>query len=111
MSCRKKKPGLTTADEPDVVDEPARSDGAVVTVASLRAATLPNKYRTFHEIRDSQGACFTSCSLDAGTGDVNIEKAVFFTVNCDGVSHSRAFVLGKLAAEAAVVTMRDAETV
>lgn len=92
-------------DEPDV-DKPATSDGATVTGASLKGAALPNKYWTFHEMRDAQGACFTSCSLDAGTGDVTVEKAVFFTVTSDNVSHARTFVLGKLAAEAAVVTMR-----
>lgn len=50
-------------------------------------------------------------SLDAGTGDVTVEEAVFLTVNSDGVTHSRTFVLRKLAAEAAVVTMRDVEAV
>ncbi|KAL3179143.1 hypothetical protein MRX96_038244 [Rhipicephalus microplus] len=95
----------------DVLNEPTANDDALATIAALRDVKLPNRYWTFHELREVDGACFTSCSLNASTGEVKVEKAVFFTVNADGGIHSRTFVQWKSVAEAAVFTMLDAETV
>lgn len=118
----RKRRRLSTTDEPavrnrspssvsDVLNEPTANDDALATIAALRDVKLPNRYWTFHELREVDGACFTSCSLNASTGEVKVEKAVFFTVNADGGIHSRTFVQGKSVAEAAVFTMLDAEAV
>ncbi|KAH6921317.1 hypothetical protein HPB50_027704 [Hyalomma asiaticum] len=117
-----KRRRLSTADEPDVrewspssgsgvLNERQTNDDPLAAIATLRDVKLPNRYWTFHELQNVDGACFTSCSLNASTGEVKVEKAVFFTVNSDGGIHSRTFVQGKSVAEAAVVTMLDAEAV
>ncbi|KAH6944554.1 hypothetical protein HPB50_003869 [Hyalomma asiaticum] len=121
-----KRRRLSTADEPDVrewspssgsgvLNERTTNDDPLAAIATLRDVKLPNRYWTFHELKNVDGACFTSCSLNASMGEVKVEKAVFFTVNSDGGPdggiHSITFVQGKSVAEAAVVTMLDAKAV
>ncbi|KAL3220057.1 hypothetical protein MRX96_050466 [Rhipicephalus microplus] len=98
----RKRRWLSTTDEPavryrspssvsGVLNEPTANDDALATIAALRDVKLPNRYWTFHELREVDGACFTSCSLNASTGEVKVEKAVFFTVNADGGIHLENF--------------------
>lgn len=106
----RKKQRLTNIDEQVVGDEPSNSNDthALLSVADLKQLKPPNNYWTLHELRDDEGVCFTSCSLNSVTGEVNVEKAVFFTVDSASGATSRTFVLGKLVAHAAVPTMNTA---
>ncbi|KAH8024413.1 hypothetical protein HPB51_022918 [Rhipicephalus microplus] len=103
----RKKQRLTNTDEQDVADEPSTNNDthAPLTVADLKQFKLPNNYWTLHELCEDEGVCFTSCSLTSITGEVHVEKAVFFTVDSASGANSRTFVLDKLVAHAAVSTI------
>ncbi|KAH7980149.1 hypothetical protein HPB49_013446 [Dermacentor silvarum] len=79
---------LSPTDEPGVLDEsptyesgvlnePVMNDDALTTIAPLREMILPNKCLIYQELREANGACFASCLLNAATGEVKVEKAVF----------------------------------
>lgn len=78
-----------------------------------REATQPNKYWTFQELREANGACviyvlLTECCHRRSKSR---KSHVFFTARYDSVLELKTFVQGILVAEAAVFTMQDAETV
>ncbi|XP_042145699.1 uncharacterized protein LOC121835512 [Ixodes scapularis] len=108
-----KKSRPSTADGPEFVDHPdGTSRPPVVTpLATLKGIIPPNRHWVLHQLDDTEGVCFTSCSLNSLTGEVKVEKAVFFTVDSAGVFYSKAFVLGKLVAGSAMSNMQDAANV
>lgn len=99
------------AGEADIAGrcEPVEAD-AVVTIDTLKQVTLPSKRWTLHEMYDSEGVCFTLCALNSVTGEVKVEKAVFFTAGSIGGFRSKTFLQGKLAAESSLVRRQDATT-
>lgn len=110
---RKKARGQLAETTED--DEPtgATVDNEVcvaATVAAVMKIKVPGKRWTLHELHDADGVCFTSCSLDSLSGEVNVEKAVFFTANSASAMNSKTFVLGKQVAGASVATIQDAIT-
>ncbi|KAH8022772.1 hypothetical protein HPB51_005070 [Rhipicephalus microplus] len=94
------------------VDEPSNGDKvfAAATVAAVMEIEIPGKHWTLHEFYDAEGVCFTSCSLDSLSGEVTVEKAVFFTANSVGALHSKTFVCGEQVAGASVTTIQYATT-
>ncbi|KAM7304383.1 hypothetical protein ISCGN_014283 [Ixodes scapularis] len=108
-----KKSRPSTADGPEFVDH---SDGTsrppvVTPLATLKGIIPPNRHWVLHQLDDTEGVCFTSCSLNSLTGEVKVEKAVFFTADSAGVFYPKAFVLGKLVAGSAMSNMQDAANV
>lgn len=89
-----RKEHLFTPENPEAVDD--NEAPAVITISAVREIQVPNKYWTTHELHNSEGVCFTSCLLNAVTGEVNVEKAVFFTLDDACGFHAKTFVLGKL---------------
>ncbi|KAH7941087.1 hypothetical protein HPB49_009959 [Dermacentor silvarum] len=100
------------ADTTDTVGgcEPAEAD-ASLTVDALKHATVPNKRWTLHEMQDNEGVCFTLCALNSVTGEVKVERAIFFTADSSGGFRSKTFLQGKLAAESSLLRVQDATTV
>lgn len=76
---------MSTPDNNEAVDEPTSSNEApaVITISAVRETQLPNKYWTLYELHNSEGVCFTSCLLNAVTGEVNVEKAVLYCGLCE----------------------------
>lgn len=120
----RKKVRLSTTDEPAVADfvvvnklavnSEAPATPMVATLPALKEITLPSKHWTLHELKDAEdteGVCFALCSLNASTGEVNVDKAVFFTVDSAGVFHLETFVLGKLVGDAEVPGMQDTASI
>lgn len=100
------------ADTTDTVGgcEPAEAD-ASLTVDALKHATVPNKRWTLHEMQDNEGVCFTLCALNSVTGEVKVERAIFFTADSSGGFRSKTFLQDKLAAESSLLRVQDATTV
>lgn len=89
--------------------KPVEAD-AVATVDTLKQVAAPNKRWTLHELYDSEGVCFTLCALNSVTGEVRVERAVFFTADGSGGFRSKTFLQGRLAAESSLVRVQDATT-
>lgn len=76
---------MSTPDNTEAVEEPTSSNEApaVITISAVRETQLPNKYWTLHELHNSEGVFFTSCLLNAVTGEVNVEKAALYCGLCE----------------------------
>ncbi|KAH8039488.1 hypothetical protein HPB51_007390 [Rhipicephalus microplus] len=109
MSHNRKKARGEIAEVTDA-DEPSNGNEvfAAATVAAVMEIETPGKRWTLHELYDVDGVCFPSCSLDSLSGEVTVEKAVFFTASSVGALHSKTFVCGKQVAGASVTTSQDA---
>ncbi|KAL3206752.1 hypothetical protein MRX96_039937 [Rhipicephalus microplus] len=71
------------------VDEPSNGNEifAAATVAAVMEIEMPGKRWTLHELYDADRVCFTSCSLDSLSGEVTVQKAMFFPANSVDALH------------------------